>query len=63
MLPQVISRAESYRRVLNEYKDWNAYYFLNYDGCEVIDAVRYFGLVRAGLQMCADHRCVRFHRA
>lgn len=36
---QVISRAESYRRVLNEYKDWNAYYFLNYDGYEVIDAV------------------------
>jgi hypothetical protein len=25
--------------VLNEYKDWHAYYFLNYDGYEVIDAV------------------------
>jgi len=37
---QVISRAESYRRVLNEYKDWHAYYFLNYDGYEVIDAVK-----------------------
>lgn len=36
---QIISRDESYRRVTNDYKDEHSYYFLDYDGHEVIDAV------------------------
>lgn len=39
-LPQIISRDESYRRVVGIYKDSKSYYFLDYDGDEVIDAVR-----------------------
>lgn len=38
--PQIIPRDESYRRVLTTYKDSKSYYFLDYDGHEVIDAVR-----------------------
>lgn len=37
---QIITRDESYRRVLTTYKDSKSYYFLDYDGHEVIDAVR-----------------------
>ena len=39
---QIISRDESYRRVLTAYKDAKSYYFLDYDGDEVVDAVRSF---------------------
>ncbi|GAA5948495.1 hypothetical protein JCM3765_004902 [Sporobolomyces pararoseus] len=35
---EIISRDESYKRVLNEYKDRSDYYFLEYDSLEVIDA-------------------------
>ncbi|GAA5936590.1 uncharacterized protein JCM15063_001931 [Sporobolomyces koalae] len=35
---EIISRDESYRRVLNDYKDRSDYYFLEYDTFEVIDA-------------------------
>ncbi|GAA5977067.1 hypothetical protein JCM5350_007545 [Sporobolomyces pararoseus] len=35
---EIISRDESYRRVLNEYKDRSDYYFLEYDSLEVLDA-------------------------
>ncbi|GAA5911837.1 uncharacterized protein JCM6883_001285 [Sporobolomyces salmoneus] len=35
---EIISRDESYRRVLNDYKDRSDYYFLEYDSMEVIDA-------------------------
>ncbi|KPV71769.1 uncharacterized protein RHOBADRAFT_56389 [Rhodotorula graminis WP1] len=35
---EVISRDESYRRVLTTYKDQGSYYFMDYDGFEVIDA-------------------------
>jgi hypothetical protein len=38
--PQIITRDESYRRVLTTYKGKPSYYFLDYDGFEVIDAVR-----------------------
>lgn len=37
---QIISRDESYKRVLTTYKGAKSYYFLDYDGHEVIDAVR-----------------------
>ncbi|KAM0748784.1 SET domain-containing protein [Meredithblackwellia eburnea MCA 4105] len=35
---EIISRDESYRRVLTDYKDAKSYYFLDYDGDEVVDA-------------------------
>ncbi|GAA5847477.1 hypothetical protein JCM9279_000500 [Rhodotorula babjevae] len=35
---EIISRDESYRRVLTTYKDQASYYFMDYDGFEVIDA-------------------------
>ncbi|GAA6006911.1 hypothetical protein JCM11491_001441 [Sporobolomyces phaffii] len=35
---EIISRDESYRRVLNDYKDRSDYYFLEYDSYEVLDA-------------------------
>ncbi|KAL8292337.1 hypothetical protein RQP46_001803 [Phenoliferia psychrophenolica] len=35
---EIISRDESYRRVLTSYKDAKSYYFLDYDGDEVVDA-------------------------
>ncbi|KAK4702204.1 [histone H3]-lysine4 N-trimethyltransferase ASH1L, partial [Phenoliferia sp. Uapishka_3] len=35
---EIISRDESYRRVLTTYKDAKSYYFLDYDGDEVVDA-------------------------
>ncbi|GAA6043428.1 hypothetical protein JCM8097_002851 [Rhodosporidiobolus ruineniae] len=35
---EIITRDESYRRVLTAYKDKPSYYFLDYDGHEVIDA-------------------------
>lgn len=38
-LGEIISRDESYRRVLTVYKEAKSFYFLNYDGEEVIDAV------------------------
>ncbi|KAI5477891.1 hypothetical protein MNV49_005784 [Pseudohyphozyma bogoriensis] len=49
---EVISRNESYRRVLNEYKDTKAFYFLDYDGDEVIDA----GLRGTGARFI-NHSC------
>ncbi|GAA5820671.1 hypothetical protein JCM3770_004960 [Rhodotorula araucariae] len=35
---EIISRDESYRRVLTTYKDKTSYYFMDYDGFEVVDA-------------------------
>ncbi|TKA50983.1 hypothetical protein B0A53_05675 [Rhodotorula sp. CCFEE 5036] len=35
---EIISRNESYRRVLTDYKDSASYYFMDYDGFEVVDA-------------------------
>ncbi|TNY22234.1 hypothetical protein DMC30DRAFT_161392 [Rhodotorula diobovata] len=35
---EIISRDESYRRVLTTYKDQASYYFMDYDGFEVVDA-------------------------
>ncbi|GAA5846804.1 hypothetical protein JCM5353_005909 [Sporobolomyces roseus] len=35
---EIITRNESYRRVLEDYKDRSDYYFLEYDTCEVLDA-------------------------
>ncbi|GAA5883165.1 hypothetical protein JCM3774_006862 [Rhodotorula dairenensis] len=35
---EIISRDESYRRVLTDYKDSASYYFMDYDGFEVVDA-------------------------
>ncbi|GAA5993290.1 hypothetical protein JCM10908_001415 [Rhodotorula pacifica] len=35
---EIISRNESYRRVLTDYKDSHSYYFMDYDGFEVVDA-------------------------
>ncbi|GAA5913841.1 hypothetical protein JCM8208_004767 [Rhodotorula glutinis] len=35
---EIISRDESYHRVLTTYKDQGSYYFMDYDGFEVIDA-------------------------
>ncbi|GAA5901954.1 hypothetical protein JCM6882_000150 [Rhodosporidiobolus microsporus] len=35
---EIITRDESYRRVLFDYKDRPSYYFLDYDGFEVLDA-------------------------
>ncbi|BGP25552.1 hypothetical protein JCM10295v2_004480 [Rhodotorula toruloides] len=35
---EIISRDESYRRVLTTYKDKTSYYFMDYDGHEVVDA-------------------------
>jgi hypothetical protein len=46
---QIISRDESYRRVLTTYKEAKSYYFLDYDGHEVIDAVRQLAWLRAWL--------------
>lgn len=35
---EVITRDESYKRVVTVYQDYTSFYFLNYDGSEVIDA-------------------------
>ncbi|KAK4054350.1 hypothetical protein OIO90_003583 [Microbotryomycetes sp. JL221] len=37
---EVISRDEACRPVKHEYKEWSSYYFLNYNGHEVLDAGR-----------------------
>lgn len=52
---QVISRAESYKRVATTYKGWSAYYFLDYDGMEVLDAVRVLSIF--------ERRCLPIPRA
>lgn len=38
LVEQIISRNESYRRVLENYANAKSYYFLDYDGWEVVDA-------------------------
>lgn len=49
---EVISRNESYRRVQAEYKDRHDFYFLDYDGDEVVDA----GL-KGNAARFANHSC------
>lgn len=48
---QIISRDESYKRVLTVYKEAKSYYFLDYDGYDVIDAVSSLG---RGLRAVTD---------
>lgn len=61
---QVISRDESYRRVVNEYKSRHDFYFLDYDGEEVIDAGMKGNPARFANHSCGPNcKMIRFRLA